>query len=154
VARHGSREQLALFGCLFSPLSASPPLTRHPAAAGTVFSYLLLGLDYCAERPPSPPVKILHERILRAAFTWFETPPAWYDHRDVTFERAEALAVGEFGQALEREARQGGGGEAVRGRHPVWGADVVGGAARRSQLLAFLVRHEADRLATWADPLR
>lgn len=153
MARHGRREQLALLGRLFSPLAKPPALTRHPAAAGPVFSYLLLGLEYCGARPPSPAVDLLYDQILRSALAWFETPPAWYDHRDVVLERAEARALVEFARALERGVGRSRAVEA-RGRHPVWGLEVPGGAARRGHLLASLVRHEADRLLTWADPLK
>lgn len=183
VVRHNSTDQLSLIGRLLQGSLKRPDhFSSHPAATGTFFSLMLLGLRFCSCQLQTHPamgvgILLLEDRIFRAALAWFSVDPGWYDSnlegfsqveaqavaifaQQLGLERSEAISVGEpFGKSSIQE------GESLASNnicsqfdssHPVWGKgdNHVVGREKRKQLLLMLCQHEAERLDTWANPLR
>uniref|UniRef100_A0A0A0K499 1-phosphatidylinositol 4-kinase n=1 Tax=Cucumis sativus TaxID=3659 RepID=A0A0A0K499_CUCSA len=175
VVRHNSVEQLLLFGRLLQG-STKPPwnFSRHPAATGSFFTLMLLGLKFCSCQAQGnlqnfkTGLELLEDRIYRASLGWFAHEPEWYDVKHVNFAQSEAQSVSIFlhylsserGNSLHSDAK-------MRGRengislidlndhyHPVWGhlENYAVGREKRRQLLLMLCQHEADRLEVWAQP--
>lgn len=175
VVRHNSVEQLLLFGRLLQG-STKPPwnFSHHPAATGSFFTLMLLGLKFCSCQSQGnlqnfkTGLELLEDRIYRASLGWFAHEPEWYDVKLVNFAHSEAQSVSIFlhylsserGNSLQSDAK-------TRGRengislvdsndryHPVWGhlENYAVGREKRRQLLLMLCQHEADRLEVWAQP--
>ncbi|KAG5391470.1 hypothetical protein IGI04_021433 [Brassica rapa subsp. trilocularis] len=110
VVRHNSTEQLLLLGRM---LQRSTDLdwcfTRHPAAAGTFFSLMLLGLKFCSCQTQGNMQKfrsglqLLEDRIYRTSLGWFAHQPEWYDVNIPNFCQSEALSVSVFVHFLSNE---------------------------------------------------
>ncbi|GBG80565.1 hypothetical protein CBR_g31025 [Chara braunii] len=200
VGKRSGGEQLPVFGkLLLGSLGSGKRLTSHPAAAAAVFSFLLLGLTFCqaavAWKSPKidkgstikPSVRIIRDRVYRAALDWFSVAPGLFDSKDETVSQGEWETIKAFltclaiDQKLEEMVKHEGpihnpeGGDHQQPqeqqqqqyastyltpdnlRHPVWGnAEKDGDVARerRRQLLLTLCQNEADRLETWANPLK
>ncbi|KAF2608454.1 hypothetical protein F2Q68_00043396 [Brassica cretica] len=175
VVRHNSTEQLLLLGRM---LQRSTDLdwcfTRHPAAAGTFFSLMLLGLKFCSCQTQGNMQKfrsglqLLEDRIYRTSLGWFAHQPEWYDVNIPNFCQSEALSVSVFVHFLSNElsdlspsdskgkSREIGNLIDVTDQyHPVWGEmdNYTMGKEKRKQLLLMLCQHEADRLDVWAQPI-
>ncbi|KAK1314225.1 Phosphatidylinositol 4-kinase alpha [Acorus calamus] len=178
VVRHGSVEQLLLLGRMLQGTMKSPlHFSHHPAAAGTFFTVMLLGLKFCSCQTQSnlqdyrTGLHLLEDRVYRASLGWFAYDPEWYDTNNKSFAQSEAQSVSAFVQHLIEE-RTGASQTAssVKGRkpvdessfsnvldqcHPVWGPmdNYSLGREKRKQLLLMLCQHEADRLEVWAQLL-
>ncbi|XP_010479560.1 PREDICTED: phosphatidylinositol 4-kinase alpha 1-like [Camelina sativa] len=175
VVRHSNGEQLLLLGRL---LQRSTNLdwcfTRHPAAAGTFFSLMLLGLRFSSCQRQGNMQKIRHElqlsedRIYRTSLGWFARLPEWYDVNIANFCESEALSVSRFLHFLQNkqsDSTESGSKAIARGNgnlidvidhyHPVWGEmdNSAVGKEKRKQLLLILCQHESDRLDVWAQPI-
>lgn len=178
VVRHDSVEQLLLLGRMLQGTVKSPfHFSHHPAAAGTFFTVMLLGLKFCSCQSQNnlqncrTGICLLEDRVYRASLGWFAYEPEWYDTNDKSFAQREAQSVSIFVQHLMNErtdASQSDSSSKGRGRengsslsakmdqhHPVWGRMENSAAARekRKQLLLMLCQHEADRLEVWAQPV-
>ncbi|KAH0926247.1 hypothetical protein HID58_018503 [Brassica napus] len=175
VVRHNSTEQLLLLGRM---LQRSTDLdwcfTRHPAAAGTFFSLMLLGLKFCSCQTQGNMQKfrsglqLLEDRIYRTSLGWFAHQPEWYDVNIPNFCQSEALSVSVFVHFLSSELSDSSQSDS-KGKpresgnlidvtdhyHPVWGEmdNYTVGKEKRKQLLLMLCQHEADRLDVWAQPI-
>ncbi|CAD5315026.1 unnamed protein product [Arabidopsis thaliana] len=175
VVRHNSAEQLLLLGRM---LQRSTDLewcfTRHPAAAGTFFSLMLLGLKFCSCQTQGNMQKfrsglqLLEDRIYRTSLGWFAHQPEWYDVNIPNFCHSEALSVSVFVHFLSNELSESSQSDS-KGKpresgnlidvtdqyHPVWGEmdNYTLGKEKRKQLLLMLCQHEADRLDVWAQPI-
>ncbi|KAJ0229393.1 Phosphatidylinositol 4-kinase alpha 1 [Hirschfeldia incana] len=175
VVRHNSTEQLLLLGRM---LQRSTDLdwcfTRHPAAAGTFFSLMLLGLKFCSCQTQGNMQKfrsglqLLEDRIYRTSLGWFAHQPEWYDVDIPNFCQSEALSVSVFVHFLSSELSDSSQSDS-KGKpresgnlidvtdhyHPVWGEmdNYTVGKEKRKQLLLMLCQHEADRLDVWAQPI-
>ncbi|CDY64591.1 BnaCnng44230D [Brassica napus] len=175
VVRHNSTEQLLLLGRM---LQRSTDLdwcfTRHPAAAGTFFSLMLLGLKFCSCQTQGNMQKfrsglqLLEDRIYRTSLGWFAHQPEWYDVNIPNFCQSEALSVSVFVHFLSSELSDSSHSDS-KGKpresgnlidvtdhyHPVWGEmdNYTVGKEKRKQLLLMLCQHEADRLDVWAQPI-
>ncbi|XP_010527598.1 PREDICTED: phosphatidylinositol 4-kinase alpha 1 isoform X2 [Tarenaya hassleriana] len=175
VVRHNSAEQLLLLGRM---LQRSTKLdwcfTRHPAAAGTFFSLMLLGMKFCSCQSQGNMQKfrtglqLLEDRIYRTSLGWFAHLPEWYEVNIPSFSLSEAQSVSVFAHFLSNEKSDfvqsdskgkanGNGNLTIMNDqyHPVWGQmeSYAVGKEKRKQLLLMLCQHEADRLEVWAQPI-
>ncbi|KAJ0242191.1 Phosphatidylinositol 3-/4-kinase [Hirschfeldia incana] len=175
VVRHNSVEQLLLFGRLLQrSTSLDWCFTHHPAATGTFFSLMLLGLKFCSCQKQGnmhkfrPGLELLEDRIYRASLGWFSRQPEWYDVNIPNFSQSEAQSVSNFAQFLLNKrsdfSQSGSKGRAyeygkltelIGQHHPVWGKmdNYTVGKEKRKQLLLILCQHESDRLDVWAHPI-
>ncbi|KAH9696024.1 phosphatidylinositol 4-kinase alpha 1 [Citrus sinensis] len=176
VVRHNSVEQLLLLGRMLQGTTNFPwKFSRHPAAAGTFFTLMLLGLKFCSCQSQGylqnfkSGLQLLEDRIYRASLGWFAYEPEWYDINCVNFAQSEAQSLSLFlhyllnerADAFQHDAKGRGheNGSALVDVndqfHPIWGQienyDV--GREKRKQLLLMLCQHEADRLDVWAHPI-
>lgn len=177
----GSDQLLLIFRMMQGSMQTSNHFSSHPAAAGSFFTLLLLGLKlcecssangYCTETFGA---SLLHDHVYRAAFGWFSVEPGWYQIPIEGMAKEEAQAVAIFAQFLAQDSFEGVCNSEVLRRssrngslssprsptqtqvsnHPVWEKANNDSAARdRRKLLLLLCQHEADRLETWAFPLR
>ncbi|KAK1358712.1 1-phosphatidylinositol 4-kinase [Heracleum sosnowskyi] len=176
VIHHNSVEQLLLLGRMLQGTTKLPwNFSRHPAATGTFFTLMLLGLKFCACQSQGhlqsfrPGLQLLEDRIYRTSLGWFAHEPEWYDTNNTNFSLSEAQSVNIFAQHLlndrvdppHLDAKGRGnenGNSSVDARdhhHPVWGPmeNYVSGREKRKQLLLMLCQHEAERLEVWAQPI-
>ncbi|XP_020580537.1 phosphatidylinositol 4-kinase alpha 1 isoform X2 [Phalaenopsis equestris] len=179
VVRHDSMEQLLFFGRMLQETMKSPyHFSKHPAATGTFFTAILLGLKFCSCKSQSNlqnckiGLHLLEDRVLRASLGWFACEPEWYESNDKGFAQSEAQSVSLVVHHLLNEktdsvstsstdsSLKGKGCESELNNmtdlyHPVWGHmdDYASGREKRKQLLAMLCQHEADRLEVWSQPL-
>ncbi|XAR72828.1 1-phosphatidylinositol 4-kinase [Bertholletia excelsa] len=176
IVRHDSVEQLLLLGRLLQGTTKLPwNFSHHPAATGTFFTFMLLGLKFCSCQFQGnlqhfrSGLQLLEDRIYRAALGWFAYEPEWYDINNGNFAQSEAQSVSVFVQHLSNERSdsspidsKGRGGEDGGSLtdlkdqyHPVWGhmENYAVGREKRKQLLLMLCQHEADRLEVWAQPV-
>uniref|UniRef100_A0A7N0T3D3 1-phosphatidylinositol 4-kinase n=1 Tax=Kalanchoe fedtschenkoi TaxID=63787 RepID=A0A7N0T3D3_KALFE len=175
VVRHNSVEQLLLLARMLQGTTILPlKFSRHPAATGTFFTVMLLGLKFCCCRFQGnlqsfkTGLQLLEDRIYRASLGWFAPEPEWYDLNNVSFAESEAQSVSVFVHHLQHEGldatqsdlkgrgRENGSsaGDLTDHHHPVWGQmdNYASGREKRKQLLLMLCQHEADRLEVWAHP--
>ncbi|CAJ2642759.1 phosphatidylinositol 4-kinase alpha 1 isoform X1 [Trifolium pratense] len=175
AVRHQSVEQLLLLARMLQGTTKLPwNFSHHPAATGTFFTLMLLGLKYCSCQSQGNLQKfqiglqLLEDRIYRAALGWFAYEPEWYDTNYTNFTQCEAQSVSLFVHYLSNvkvDAVQVGskGSGQENGNpladvndlyHPVWGQmeNYAVGREKRRQLLLMLCQHEADRLEVWAQP--
>ncbi|KAL3538950.1 hypothetical protein ACH5RR_002316 [Cinchona calisaya] len=175
VVRHDSVEQLLLLGRMLQGATKVPwNFSRHPAATGTFFTLMLLGLKFCSchlQRNLSKfrtGLQLLEDRIYRASLGWFAHEPEWYDVNNNTFAQSEAQSLSLFVQhllneqidstQLDSKGRVPDSGNSLddvkEQYHPVWGQmeNYAIGREKRKQLLLMLCHHEADRLEVWAQP--
>ncbi|KAG9135092.1 hypothetical protein Leryth_011580 [Lithospermum erythrorhizon] len=164
VVRQDSVEELLLIGRLVQGTTRSPQnFSQHPAAAGTFFTAMILGLKFCACRSQlnlqnfSTGLQLLEDRVYRASLGWFAHTPQWYDMRNSNFAQSEAVSVSVFVQHLQNDwgdVNQNGN-NSMDQCHPVWGymENYAVGREKRKQLLLMLCQHEADRLEVWAQPV-
>ncbi|KAF3435609.1 hypothetical protein FNV43_RR22700 [Rhamnella rubrinervis] len=175
VVRHNSVEQLLLLGRMLQGTTKLPwNFSRHPAAAGTFFTVMLLGLKFCSCQSQGnlqnfkTGLQLLEDRIYRASLGWFAYEAEWYDLNNMNFSQSEAQSVSVFVHYLSNERMNAGQSDSKgRGRenggtlvdandqyHPVWGQmeNYAVGKEKRKQLLLMLCQHEADRLEVWAQP--
>ncbi|KAF8075645.1 hypothetical protein N665_1074s0001, partial [Sinapis alba] len=175
VVRHNSTEQLLLLGRMLQRSTDFDwCFTRHPAAAGTFFSLMLLGLKFCSCQTQGNMQKfrsglqLLEDRIYRTSLGWFAHQPEWYDVNIPNFCQSEALSVSVFVHFLSNEPSDLSQSDS-KGKpreienlidvtdqyHPVWGEmdNYTVGKEKRKQLLLMLCQHEADRLDVWAQPI-
>ncbi|PSS29414.1 Phosphatidylinositol 4-kinase alpha 1 like [Actinidia chinensis var. chinensis] len=176
VVRHDSVEQLLLLGRMLQGTTKLPwNFSRHPAATGTFFTFMMLGLKFCSCQSQGnlqnfrTGLQLLEDRIYRASLGWFAHEPEWYDLNNINFSQSEAQSVSVFVQYLLNERVDASQLESKgRGReigsslselkdqyHPVWGhmENYAVGREKRKQLLLMLCQHEADRLEVWAQPV-
>ncbi|XWS63050.1 hypothetical protein CRYUN_Cryun06bG0063500 [Craigia yunnanensis] len=176
VVRHNSVEQLLLLGRMLQGMTKLPwNFSHHPAATGTFFTFMLLGLKFCSCQSQGnlqnfrTGLQLLEDRIYRVALGWFAYEPEWYDINNINFAQSEAQSVSVFVHYLSNErvdslqsdfkgrARENGNTlvDANDQYHPVWGQmdNYAVGREKRKQLLLMLCQHEADRLEVWAQPL-
>ncbi|CAM6044662.1 unnamed protein product [Sphagnum compactum] len=124
-------------------------------------------------------VNLLRDRVYRAAFSWFSVEPGWFESKIDGMAQAEAQAVALFTQMLtlerpesnttssqddmpHRHSSRSGSLTPITTTytqpddHPVWGKgqNDLSARDRRKQLLLMLCQHEADRLDSWAYPLK
>ncbi|CAH9056262.1 unnamed protein product [Cuscuta europaea] len=175
VVRHNSTEQLLLLGRLLQGTTKlSCNFCHHPAASGTFFTLMLLGIKFCSCKSRgslqnfAPGLQLLEDRIYRVALNWFSHLPEWYDMGNNNFALSEAHSVFAFVNHLLNEpvdaqlVRKGQGSENgssfnnVKDHcHPIWGQieNYTVGREKRKQLLLMLCQHETDRLDVWAQPI-
>ncbi|XP_056844326.1 phosphatidylinositol 4-kinase alpha 1-like isoform X2 [Raphanus sativus] len=175
VIRHNSVDQLLLFGRLLQRnTSLDWCFTHHPAATGTFFALMLLGLKFCSCQKQSNMHKFRHglelleDRIYRASLGWFARQPEWYDVNMPNFCQSEAQSVSIFAQFLlndrtdfsksdskGRAYENGKLTELIDQHHPVLGKmdNYAVGKEKRKQLLLVLCQRESDRLDAWAQPI-
>ncbi|XP_062214807.1 phosphatidylinositol 4-kinase alpha 1-like isoform X2 [Phragmites australis] len=174
VVRHDSIEQLLLLGRMLQGTMKSPThFSRHPAATGTFFTAMLLGLKFCSCQSQSNLQKcnmglqLLEDRVYRAALGWFAYAPEWYESPNKTYAQREAQSVSVFVHFLQNDRTSGSidsvsksqGHESEHNMadqiHPVWGCvdNYATVREKRKQLLLMLSQHEADRLEVWAQPI-
>ncbi|KAF9684342.1 hypothetical protein SADUNF_Sadunf04G0108400 [Salix dunnii] len=126
VVRHNSVEQLLLLGRLLQGTTKSPwNFSCHPAATGTFFTIMLLGLKFCSCHSQGnlqnfkTGLQLLEDRIYRsfpstalqiccmfstppmpestrACLGWFAFEPEWFDANNVNFAQSEARSVSVF----------------------------------------------------------
>ncbi|KAK8941284.1 Phosphatidylinositol 4-kinase alpha [Platanthera zijinensis] len=178
VVQHDNMEQLLLFGRMLQGTMKSPShFSQHPAATGTFFTAILLGLKFCSCKSKSNlqncklGLQLLEDRVLRASLGWFAREPEWYESNDKGFAQSEAQSVSLIVHHLNDKtdtapsvsvdsSLKGKGYESELNNltdfyHPVWGHMnyYASGREKRKQLLTMLCQHEADRLEVWAQPL-
>ncbi|KAL2254732.1 phosphatidylinositol 4-kinase alpha 1 isoform X2 [Sesamum indicum] len=176
VVRHDSVEQLLLLGRMLQGTTKLPwKFSRHPAATGTFFTFMLFGLKFCSCRTQGnlqnfrSGLQLLEDRIYRASLGWFAHEPEWYDLNNKYFAQAEAQSVSLFVHhllnergdvdQLDQRAGVNENGSSINDvkdqYHPVWGqmGNYASGREKRRQLLLMLCQHEADRLEVWAQPV-
>ncbi|KAJ4961690.1 hypothetical protein NE237_021600 [Protea cynaroides] len=177
VIRHDSVEQLLLLGRMLQGTMKFPwHFSCHPAAAGTFFTVMLFGLQYCSCKSQGnlqnfkTGLQLLEDRIFRASLGWFAYEPEWYDMNNKNFAQSEAQSVSIFVNYLVNERVDGQSDSSLKGRgretgspigdlkdqyHPIWGhmENYAVGREKRKQLLLMLCQLEADRLEVWAQPL-
>ncbi|XVF01443.1 hypothetical protein REPUB_Repub04eG0089700 [Reevesia pubescens] len=176
VVRHNSVEQLLLLGRMLQGTTKLPwNFSHHPAATGTFFTFMLLGLKFCSCQSQGnlqnfrTGLQLLEDRIYRASLGWFAYEPEWYDMNNMNFAQSEAQSVSVFVHYLSNEradslqsdskgrARENGNSlvDVNDQYHPVWGQmdNYAVGREKRKLLLLMLCQHEADRLEVWAQPL-
>ncbi|CAN6315544.1 unnamed protein product [Urochloa humidicola] len=174
VVRHDSIEQLLLLGRMLQGTMKSPThFSHHPAATGTFFTAMLLGLKFCSCQSQSNLQKcnmglqLLEDRVYRAALGWFSYAPEWYESQNKAYAQREAQSVSVFVHFLQNERSsspvdsvsksQGREGEhnTADQIHPVWGCvdNYATAREKRKQLLLTLSQNEADRLEVWAQPI-
>ncbi|CAI9274577.1 unnamed protein product [Lactuca saligna] len=140
--------------------------SHHPAAAGTFFTVMLLGLKFCTCQYEGSlqnvrlGIQLLEDGIYRAALGWFAYEPEWFEHDHGNFAHIEAQSVNSFVHYLQNDPKALGGEYGgsfldMDHCHPVWGPMENYAACRdkRKQLLLMLCQHEADRLQVWAQPV-
>ncbi|KAK6946221.1 Phosphatidylinositol 3-/4-kinase, catalytic domain, partial [Dillenia turbinata] len=175
VVRYGSVEELLLLGRLLQGTTKLPwNFSHHPAATGTFFTLMLLGLKFCNCQSQGNlqnykmGLQLLEDRVYRASLGWFAFKPEWYDMNSTSFAQTEAQSVSVFVHYLSKErvdniqsdpkgrAQENGNSLDVTKDfyHPVWGhlENYTTGREKRKQLLLMLCQHEADRLEVWAQP--
>ncbi|KAL5974827.1 Phosphatidylinositol 4-kinase alpha 1 [Asimina triloba] len=177
VVRHDSIEQLLLLSRMLQGTMKSPfHFSCHPAAVGTFFTLMLLGLKFCLGQSQynlqycRTGLHLLEDRVYRASLGWFANEPDWYDNNDKAFAQSEAQSVSVFVHFLmNQKADSPQVDSSVKGRtrengstlgstmdqcHPIWGRmdNHALGAEKRKQLLLMLCQHEADRLDVWVQP--
>ncbi|GLT58161.1 hypothetical protein SLA2020_310800 [Shorea laevis] len=175
VVRHNSVEQLLLLGRMLQGTTTLPwNFSHHPAATGTFFTFMLLGLKFCSCQSQGnlqnfrTGLQLLEDRIYRASLGWFAYEPEWYEMNSMNFAQSEAQSVSVFVHFLSNEMVDSlqsdpKGCPRVNGSslvdvndhyHPVWGQmeHYALGREKRKQLLIMLCQHEADRLEVWAQP--
>ncbi|XP_050146495.1 phosphatidylinositol 4-kinase alpha 1-like [Malus sylvestris] len=176
VVRHNSVEQLLLLGRMLQGITKIPwNFSRHPAATGTFFTVMLLGLKFCSCQSQrnlqnfKTGLQLLEDRIYRTSLGWFAYEPEWYDTSYMNFSQSEAQSISLFVHYLSNERvdaavysdSKGSGREngttlvdANDQYHPVWGQmeNYAVGREKRKQLLLMLCQHEADRLEVWSQP--
>ncbi|XVE66666.1 hypothetical protein DITRI_Ditri08aG0096600 [Diplodiscus trichospermus] len=176
VIRHNSVEQLLLLGRMLQGTTKLPwNFSHHPAATGTFFTFMLLGLKFCSCQSQRSlqnfrtGLKLLEDRIYRASLGWFAYETEWYDMNNMNFAQSEAQSVSVFVDYLSNEKvdslqsdskgrpreNENSGVDVNDQYHPVWGQmdNYAVGREKRKQLLLMLCQHEADRLEVWAQPL-
>ncbi|KAK6241250.1 hypothetical protein SCA6_006639 [Theobroma cacao] len=176
VVRHNSVEQLLLLGRMLQGTTQLPwKFSHHPAATGTFFTFMLLGLKFCSCQSQGnlqnfrTGLHLLEDRIYRASLGWFAYEPEWYDTNNMNFAQSEAQSVSVFVHYLSNDkvdflqsdskgrARENGNSlvDVSDQYHPVWGqmGNYAVGREKRKHLLLMLCQHEADRLEVWAQPL-
>lgn len=163
VVRHDSVEQLLLLGRMLQGTMKSPShFSRHPAAAGTFFTAMLLGLKFCSCQSQSNlqnsrnGLYLLEDRVYRAALGWFAYEPEWYESNNKSFTQSEAQSVSIFVHHLLNDRTDVTPTSNMMDQcHPIWGQmdNYATGREKRKQLLTMLCQHEADRLEVWAQPL-
>ncbi|XP_031390031.1 phosphatidylinositol 4-kinase alpha 1 [Punica granatum] len=175
VIRHINVDQLLLLGRMLQGTTKLPwNFSRHPAATGTFFTLMLLGLKFCSCQSQGnlqkfkSGLQLLEDRIYRASLGWFAYEPEWFDMSNMNFAQSEAQSVSIFvqfllsdrGDALQSNIK-GSGNENecsfidVNYKcHPIWGPmeNYAVEREKRKQLLLMLCQHEADRLEVWAAP--
>lgn len=184
VVKYSCSNQLLLIGRLIEGSIKSPErLCTHPAAAGGIFTLMLFGLKYCAfqlemnTHVGATGFGLLEDRVYRAALQWYCVEPGWSESDVEGMAQTEAQAVSLFVQnlseRLDSQSRNDMSSKPSRAteqgqlallvpssqldhKHPVWGSSEMdnAGRERRKQLLLMLCQHEADRLDTWAFPLK
>ncbi|KAJ0935575.1 putative 1-phosphatidylinositol 4-kinase [Helianthus annuus] len=149
--------------------------SRHPAATGTFFTVMLLGLKLCSCQYQGNlhkfklGLQLLEDRIYRASLSWFCHQPEWYETNNGNFALSEAQSVHAFVQFLLNQRMdvsqndlkvqgQENGNTLLNTKdlyHPVWGSleNNAAGREKRKQLLLMLCQHEAERLDVWAQPI-
>ncbi|KAM6557546.1 hypothetical protein CsatB_004565 [Cannabis sativa] len=175
VVRHHSIEQLLLIGRMLQVSTKLPwNFSRHPAATGTFFTLMLLGLKFCSCQSQGnllnfkTELQLLEDWIYRVSLGWFAFGPEWYDANNSSFAQSEAQSVSLFVHYLSNErvdasqsdskgrARENGSSvvDVDNQHHPVWGPmeDYAVGREKLKLLLLMLCQHEADRLEVWAEP--
>lgn len=175
VIRHCSVEQLLLLGRMLQGSTKLPwNFSRHPAATGTFFTFMMLGLKFCSCQYQGnlqkfrTGIQLLEDRIYRASLAWFAHEPEWYDINNINFSQSEAQSVSVFVHYLSNEkvdapqldpkgrGHENGSSvsELMDQYHPVWGhmENYALGREKRKQLLLMLCQHESDRLEIWAQP--
>ncbi|XP_072972382.1 phosphatidylinositol 4-kinase alpha 1 [Typha angustifolia] len=174
VVRHDSIEQLLLLGRMLQGMMKSPlHFSHHPAATGTFFTAMLLGLKFCSCQSQNNLQKcrmglqLLEDRVYRAALGWFAYGPEWYETNSKSFTQSEAQSVSIFVHHLLNERVDGSIDSSLKARgrenefmnmtdlsHPVWGMmdNYALGREKRKQLLIMLCQYEADRVEVWAQP--
>ncbi|KAF9609104.1 hypothetical protein IFM89_013358 [Coptis chinensis] len=179
VIRHSSVDQLMLLERMLQGTMKLPfHFSRHPAAVGTFFTIMLLGLKFCSsqyqgnQQDSGLASQLLEDRVYRASLGWFAYEPEWYDTENKNFTKNEAQSVSIFIDFLlnepldtiqpesspkQRERENGSSFSDMMQKdqyHPVWGKmdDYAVGREKRKQLLLMLCQHEADRLDVWAHP--
>ncbi|GMJ06801.1 hypothetical protein like AT1G49340 [Hibiscus trionum] len=174
VVRHNSVEQLLLLGRMLQGTTKRLwNFSHHPAATGTFFTFMLLGLKFCSCQSQGnlqnfrAGLQLLEDRIYRASLGWFSYEPEWYDTNNTNFAQSEAQSVSLFVHylssgrldSLQSDSRgrvsENGNSLVETNEHPVWGQmdNYAVGREKRKQLLLMLCQHEADRLEVWAQPL-
>ncbi|KAK4284694.1 hypothetical protein QN277_001489 [Acacia crassicarpa] len=176
VIRHQSVEQLLLLGrMLQGTIYHCSVFSRHPAATGTFFTFMLLGLKFCSCKFQDNlhnfrlGLQLLEDRVYRASLGWFANEPEWYESNNANFAQSEAQSVSLFVHYLSNEkgdviqngskgsAQENGNNlvDANNQDHPVWGQmeGYAVGREKRRQLLLMLCQHEVDRLEVWAQPI-
>ncbi|CAA6664833.1 unnamed protein product [Spirodela intermedia] len=175
VIRHDSVEQLLLLGRMLQGTMKSPfHFSHHPAAVGTFFTAMLLGLKFCSCQFQNNlqnfrlGLHLLEDRIYRASLGWFSHGPEWYETNDKSFSLSEAQSVSIFVSLMNERSDVPQTESTFKGRgreneltemmdqcHPVWGQmdNYIIGRGKRKHLLSMLCQHEADRLEVWARPL-
>ncbi|KAK8303976.1 hypothetical protein V6Z12_D04G188800 [Gossypium hirsutum] len=174
VVRHNSVEQLLLLGRMLQGTTKRLwNFSHHPAATGTFFTFMLLGLKFCSCQSQGnlqnfrAGLQLLEDRIYRASLGWFSYEPEWYDTNNINFAQSEAQSVSLFVHYLssgrldslqsDSKGRATENGNSLVGAndHPVWGQmdNYIVGREKRKQLLLMLCQHEVDRLEVWAQPL-
>ncbi|KAF6153028.1 hypothetical protein GIB67_003933, partial [Kingdonia uniflora] len=100
VVRHDSIEQLLLLGRMLQGTLKFPfQFSRHPAATGTFFTFMLLGLKFCSCQSQrnvqrvTPGFQLVEDRIYRASLGWFAYEPEWYDTNYKNFALSEAQSL-------------------------------------------------------------
>ncbi|XP_050363023.1 phosphatidylinositol 4-kinase alpha 1 isoform X2 [Argentina anserina] len=176
VVRHNSIEQLLLLGRMLQGTTKLPwNFSHHPAATGTFFTVMLLGLKFCSCQSQrnlqnfKTGLQLLEDRIYRASLGWFAFEPEWFDTSYMNFTQSEAQSVTAFVHYLSNERADAAVQSDLKGRghengnslvdasdqyHPVWGQmeNYAAGREKRKQLLLMLCQYEADRLEVWAQP--
>ncbi|GLT98070.1 hypothetical protein SLE2022_155940 [Rubroshorea leprosula] len=175
VVRHNSVEQLLLLGRMLQGTTRLPwNFSHHPAATGTFFTFMLLGLKFCSCQSQGnlqnfrTGLQLLEDRIYRASLGWFAYEPEWIEMNSMNFAQSEAQSVSVFVHFLSNEMvdslyydsngcpRENGSSlvDSNDHYHPVWGQmdNYALGREKRKQLLIMLCQHEADRLEVWAQP--
>ncbi|PPS12529.1 hypothetical protein GOBAR_AA08088 [Gossypium barbadense] len=174
VVRHNSVEQLLLLGRMLQGTTKRLwNFSHHPAATGTFFTFMLLGLKFCSCQSQGnlqnfrAGLQLLEDRIYRASLGLFSYEPEWYDTNNINFAQSEAQSVSLFVHYLssgrldslqsDSKGRATENGNSLVGAndHPVWGQmdNYIVGREKRKQLLLMLCQHEVDRLEVWAQPL-
>ncbi|CAI9302738.1 unnamed protein product [Lactuca saligna] len=125
--------------------------SHHPAAAGTFFTVMLLGLKFCTCQYEGIlqnvrlGIQLLEDGIYRAALGWFAYEPEWFEHDHGNFAHIEAQSVNSFVHYLQNDPKALGGEYGgsfldMDHCHPVWGPMENYAACRdkRKQLLLML----------------
>nr|KAJ0198968.1 hypothetical protein LSAT_V11C600323770 [Lactuca sativa] len=116
VIRHDSLVQLLLLGRMLQGTTKLPwKFSHHPAAAGTFFTVMLLGLKFCTCQYEGSlqnvrlGIQLLEDGIYRAALGWFAYEPEWFEHDHGNFAHIEAQFVNSFVHYLQNDPKALGG---------------------------------------------